>query len=163
MNAMVIYDTEFGNTERIAKAIGQALEGEFTVRVQSIADQPAIPPELELLVIGGPTQMHGMSPRMRDFLKGLPEARLEGMQALAFDTRYRMMKLLAGSAAERIGKALRKKGVRLLAPPESFFVGRDVPPQGEKRRHELERLEPGEEERAAEWAASILERMGAAR
>ena len=37
---------------------------------------------------------------------------------------------------------------------------RDVPPQGEKRRHEMERLEPGEEERAAEWAAIILERMG---
>jgi len=37
-----------------------------------------------------------------------------------------------------------------------------VPPQGEKRRHEMERLEPGEEERAAEWAAIILERMGAA-
>ncbi len=152
MNAMVIYDTEFGNTERIAKAIGHALEGEFTVRVQAIAEQPAIPPELELLVIGGPTQMHESSPRMRDFLKGLPEARLEGMQALAFDTRYRMMKLLAGSAAERIGKALRKQGARLLAAPESFFVGRDVPPEGEKHRHDMERLEPGEEERAAAWA-----------
>ena len=93
---------------------------------------------------------------MRDFLIGLPEGRLEGMQALAFDTRYRMMKLMAGSAAEGIGKALRKQSARLLAPPESFFIGRDVPPHGEKHRHDLERLEPGEEERAATWAREVI-------
>jgi hypothetical protein len=56
--------------------------------------------------------------------------------------------------SQRVGKS--------QVPPESFFMERDVPPQGEKRRHEMERLEPGEEERAAEWAASILERMRAA-
>jgi hypothetical protein len=37
---------------------------------------------------------------------------------------------------------------------------RDVPSQGEKRRHEMERLEPGEEGRATQWAASILEGWG---
>ena len=71
--------------------------------------------------------------------------------------------LLSGSAAARIESRLKRAGARLVVPPESFFMERDVPPQGEKRRHEMERLEPGEEERAAEWAAIILERMGAAR
>ncbi len=80
----------------------------------------------------------------------------------AFDTRYRMSQFLCGSAAARIANRLKKVGARLVVPPESFFIGRDVPPKGEKRRHEMERLEPGEEERTAEWAAIRLERMGAA-
>ena len=57
----------------------------------------------------------------------------------------------------RIASRLKRAGARLVVPPESFFMERDVPPQGEKRRHEMEWLEPGEERRATEWAASILE------
>jgi hypothetical protein len=32
---------------------------------------------------------------------------------------------------------------------------RDVPPEGQKRRHELEHLESGEVERAAKWAVGL--------
>jgi predicted amidohydrolase len=74
-----------------------------------------------------------------------------------------MSRFLTGSAAVRIASRLKRAGVRLVVPPESFFMERDMPPQGEKRRHELERLEPGEEERASEWAAGILEHMRTAR
>src|SRR5690348_14874906 len=70
-----------------------------------------------------------------------------------FLARYRMSQLLTGSAAARIASHLKKAGARLVVPPESFFMERDVPPQGEKRRHEMEGLEPGEEGRATEWAA----------
>jgi uncharacterized protein (DUF2384 family) len=80
----------------------------------------------------------------------------------AFDTRYRMSQFLSGSAAVRIASRLKRAGAWLVVPPESFFIERDVSPKGEKRRHEMERLEPGEEERAAEWAAIIRERMGVA-
>jgi hypothetical protein len=73
-----------------------------------------------------------------------------------------MSQFLSGSAAARISSRLKRAGERLVVPPESFFMERDVPLKGEKRRHEMERLEPGEEERSAEWAAIILERMGVA-
>jgi uncharacterized protein (DUF2384 family) len=72
-----------------------------------------------------------------------------------------MSQFLSGSAAARIASRLKRAEAQLVVPPESFFMERDVPPRGEKRRHEMERLEPGEEGRATQWAASILERMEA--
>jgi hypothetical protein len=42
------------------------------------------------------------------------------------------------------------------ATPESFFIERDQAPSGEKRRHDLERLELGETECAAAWAVGLL-------
>jgi uncharacterized protein (DUF2384 family) len=62
---------------------------------------------------------------------------------------------LSGSAAKRIARHLRKLGAELIVPAESFFMQRDLPPKGQKRRHELERLEPGEVERAARWAVGL--------
>ena len=44
MHAMVMYDTEFGNTAWIAKAMGQALEEAFAVRVQSAQTGPRFRP-----------------------------------------------------------------------------------------------------------------------
>jgi hypothetical protein len=85
---------------------------------------------------------------------------LKNVPAAAFDTRYRMSRFLRGSAAARIASRLKRAGARLVVPPASFFMERDVPSQGEKRRHEMERLEPGEEGRATQWAASILEGWG---
>jgi hypothetical protein len=66
-----------------------------------------------------------------------------------------MSALLSGSAAKNAAGRLRKAGCRLVAPPESFFIERDLPPKGEKRRHELEGLEPGELERASEWGRAV--------
>ncbi len=76
--------------------------------------------------------------------------------------RSRMSRFLSGSAAAGIANRLKREGARLVVPPESFFMECDVPPQGEKRRHEMERLEPGEELRAVDWALSILEQVGTA-
>ena len=149
MNAMVIYDTKFGNTERLAKAIGRALEEAFTVGVQSVAGRPELSPGLELLVIGGPTHAHGMSMAMRTFLWELPEDILRDVPALAFDTRFRLPAIFSGTAASRIAKALKRKGAKLLLRPESFFVSTS----------EGNPLEPGEEERATAWTTGVLETL----
>jgi flavorubredoxin len=146
MNAMVIYDSKFGNTERIAKAIGDALADELNVRVQAVGDTAAIPGGLELLVIGGPTHAHGMSGPMRAFLEDIPADALRDVPALAFDTRFRMPTIISGTAASGIGKALRRKGAKILLRPASFFVS----------RVEGNPLEPGEQERASEWARDIV-------
>ena len=66
-----------------------------------------------------------------------------------------MTALLSGSAAGQAAGHLRRTGCRLVVSPESFFMERDVPPKGEKRRHELERLEDGEVDRAVEWGRRI--------
>jgi len=161
MNALIVYDSTFGNTERIARAIAERLGSARLIRAEEAGALE--PPEYDLLIVAGPTQRHGMSPAMQEWLERLQRGALKDVPAAAFDTRYRMSRLLSGSAAARTASRLKRAGARLVVPPESFFMERDVPPQGEKRRHEMERLEQGEEGRATGWAASILERMGAAR
>jgi flavodoxin len=161
MNVLIVYDSQFGNTERIARAIAARLGSAQLLRVEEAGARDLT--TCDLLIAAGPTQRQKASPAMQAWLERLPRGVLKDVPAAAFDTRYRMSRFLTGSAAERIASRLKRAGARLVVPPESFFMERDVPPQGEKRRHEMEQLEPGEEERASEWAAGILERMSAAR
>ncbi len=61
MNTLIVYDTSFGNTERIADAICDGLEAFGEVRVVTAAEAD-IGPAVDLLLVGGPTQRHGLSP-----------------------------------------------------------------------------------------------------
>ncbi len=82
---------------------------------------------------------------------------MRGVTAATFDTRYRMARFLSGSAAADAAHQLERAGCSMVAPPESFFVERDRPPQGEKRQHGREQLEPGEIARARAWGAELAE------
>jgi flavodoxin len=161
MKSLVVYESWFGNTRQVAEAVADALAAEGEVVVVSVDDPlPAID-EFDLLVIGAPTQVHGLSSRMsrksaieqlgrdgsvgigmRGWLAALP---LLGRQPVAvFDTRVDRSELLAGSAAHRIAQRLRRKGYRVLGEPESFFVEGTPGP-----------LMDGELERAAEWGRVV--------
>ena len=145
MNALVIYDSKFGNTRQLAEAIGASLEERYTVRVLSVIEAAPLPADIDLLVVGGPTQAHGASAPMKGFLDWVGHHTLPGVPAAAFDTRFKMPRWLSGSAAGVIGGRLRKEGCALIAPPESFFVTRSEPVT----------LLPGEIERAAAWARAL--------
>lgn len=156
MQAVVIFDTQYGNTEQVARAIAQGLAdlGPVDILAASTAiGRPQSPPDL--LLIGGPTQRHGMSQALRAYVDALPRDGLRNTRVATFDTRYRMAPLLSGSAAKDAASRLRRSGLRLVAAPESFFIERDRPPDGEKRRHGAEQLEPGELERAREWGRRL--------
>jgi flavodoxin len=156
MQVVVVYDTQFGNTERVARAIAAGAAGVGSVDLLPAAEsagRPHVPPDL--LLIGGPTQRHGMSPALRAYLDALPRDGLRNTRVATFDTRYRMAPLLSGSAAKDAAGRLRRSGFRLVAAPESFFIERDRPPDGEKRRHGSEQLEPGELERATAWGRRL--------
>ena len=156
MQAVLVCDSTFGNTARIAQAIASGLGERVPTRMVSAStatQAPFEPPDL--LLVGGPTQRHGLSPALLTFLDGLPRGSLRGVRAATFDTRYHMTALLSGSAAGQAAGHLRRTGCRLVVSPESFFMERDVPPKGEKRRHALEQLEEGELDRAVEWGRRI--------
>jgi flavodoxin len=159
MDILVIYDSRYGNTERIARAIAARLGATNHVRLLTTSAAAASDlSSADLLIVGGPTHRHRVSEAMQTFLDALPRGRLHGVAVAAFDTRYPGARWLTGSAAVRIGQALKRRGARLIVAPESFLMEQDRPPQGEKRRHEIERLAEGEEERAATWAAGIAAR-----
>jgi flavodoxin len=151
MQTVVIYDSKFGNTERIAEAIGRGAGELGDVRVISTAEAAAVTGTLadrpDLLVLGGPTQKRGPSPALRAFMDALP-ALLRDVPAASFDTRYRGPLLLMGSAAAGVAKVLAKAGADAVAPPESFFMQRGG-------RLELQQLEPGEVDRAERWGRAV--------
>lgn len=172
MNALVVYESLYGNTARIAEAIGSGLAGAgLVVTVAGLGsgsvDGTAIE-EADLLVVGGPTHAHGLSsassretarqddrntfgeptlgPGLRDWLPDLPES--ERRVAGAFDTRIGGAPAwVTGSAAKHIGKRLEAKGYRLVVEPECFLV----------TRHN--ELVDGEVERATAWGATVGESL----
>ena len=148
MKALIVYDSVYGNTGKIAKAIGGAISGDVKVlRVDGVnaSELKAI----NLLIVGSPTQGGRPTPAIRDFLNELPESFLKGISVATFDTRIRM-KVVAifGYAASRIASSLKRKGATIVASPGGFFVKGANGPLGE-----------GELERAASWASEIVKRL----
>lgn len=146
METLVVYDSQFGNTRKLAESMARAAQTHGRARLLGL--DMVVPSDLgavDLLLIGGPTQRHGLSARMRQFTDGLNASARSGMVAASFDTRYRMSTAISGSAARAIAKRLKRSGIHVFADPESFFVTREKPPT----------LEAGEIERAATWASRL--------
>jgi flavodoxin len=147
MKALVIYDSVHGNTKAIAQAIGDAIPGDVEVLHAGEVNTAEVE-SCDLLIVGSPTYGGRPTEAMRGFLNGLRAASIEGTDVAAFDTRLaaRWVRIF-GFAAPRIARALRKKGGTPAGSPEGFIVkGTEGP------------LEEGEVERAAAWAAEVVEK-----
>ncbi len=151
MKSLVIYDSMYGNTEKIAKAIGKALKaGVMSIKQVKPEDLKGI----DLLLVGSPTQAFKPLPSVTQWLKNLPQGSLAGIKVAAFDTRMDVKKVnngfltfmesIFGYAAEKIGKSLVRKGGTQVAKPEGFFVEGSEGP-----------LTEGELERAKAWAEKL--------
>ena len=149
MRALVIYDSIYGNTEKIAQAIASVLGERAAVDLAKVGqDEPVDWSGFELVVMGGPIHRVNLSAAMKALLKEIPKRALRGASVAAFETCYRNPRWQRGAAARKLARKARKFGGRLVVPAESFFVvGREGP------------LEEGEEERARQWAHAILEGM----
>ena len=150
MHAVVVYDSKFGNTEKVANAIAQGVRTVGTVKVMAVADATAaLTDHPDLFLVGGPTQRRSMSPGLQAFVDGLAPGSVRGVPTAAFDTRYRGATWIMGSAAAQASDRLRKAGGQLLAPPTSFFISRA------ERQLEHQGLEDGELARAEQWGRAV--------
>jgi flavodoxin len=150
VKVLVVYGSQFGNTERIARAIGAALESRHDVQVVGARDARALAGDVDLLIVGAPTQMFGRRLIVRSFLDGLKRQRFGSLPAAAFDTRMGTPTEKNAAASETIASRLEAAGCRLVAAPESFLVAGFTGP-----------LVDGEADRAARWAVSLAERVAA--
>ena len=142
----------YGNTEKIAQAIGDGLTGEVkVVRVGEV--NPSELKTCDLLILGSPVHGGRATPALDEFIKKLPADFLQGKSVAAFDTRFeaeekgvglRLLMSVIRYAAERLAKALVKKGGKLVAEPEGFIVENKEGP-----------LKQGELERASKWAKQL--------
>jgi hypothetical protein len=181
MQVVVLYESLFGNTREVAEAVAAGVaeaQPQALVVTQAVGDvDPAAVAAAELLTVGGPTHMRGMTtglsrrmglsaeekkpeaehhepepgaegPGVRDWLHELPSAE-PGRWAAAFDTRADFK--MAGGAAPTIARRLRRHGYELVVEPEGFIIEDTEGP-----------LRAGEADRAKHWAAELVRQVNAA-
>lgn len=166
MRALVVYESLWGNTEKIARAIGTRLGAGGEVELLDSDAAPVSADGFDLLVVGGPTHAFSMSrpgtreeavkshaaPHkpargIREWLNQLERPGTE-IPAAAFDTRVDKPRL-PGSAAKAAKHELRSLGFSTALKQHTFRVhGYEGP------------LVDGELEEAAQWAAEILDQLG---
>ena len=139
MKTLVVYDSMYGNTEKIARAMAVALGSEVKSATEA---RPGDLSKVELFLIGSPTQGGRPLKPMQAFIDGLSDANLKGPKTAVFDTRIKSnFAKLFGYAADKIAASLTKKGAQIVLKPEGFIVKSSKGP-----------LADGEAERAAVWA-----------
>jgi flavodoxin len=156
MNAMVVYDSVFGNTEQVAQAMGRALGAPEDAEARRVSEVKAEQlTGLDVLIVGSPTRAFRPTSATKQLLRRIPAGGLKGVKVAAFDTRFAVedtdsailtfMVKLFGYAAKPIAARLKRKGGDVALPPEGFIVeGTEGP------------LREGELERAAEWARRLI-------
>jgi Flavodoxin len=157
MKVMIVYESMFGNTHHVAQAIGDGLrEAQPDAEVQCIpvGEASAEVSSVDLLVVGGPTHIRGMttgfsrkmgiSGEEKAEAKGEPAHELGcAKEAAAFDTRLNSR--MAGGASHGIARRLFRHGYYLVSDPEGFVVEDAYGP-----------LHAGEIERAKQWGAQLV-------
>jgi hypothetical protein len=170
MKAIVVYESHWGNTAAIARAIAEGIGPGAAVLATDEAT-PAAMADVDLIVAGSPllgfnlpteAMLQGLAnnaakdptppdlshPSLRAWLESTPQG--DGRAAAAFETRIWWS---PGSAAKAILKRLEALGYRSLDKGERFIVEGKYGP-----------LRAGELERARAWGAQLVQEMaGAAR
>jgi hypothetical protein len=176
MRAVIVYESMFGATRQVADAIAEGLGGPGAATVVQVQDAtPDVLATADLLVVGGPTHVHGMPrPRSRQAAAEMadkPEKHLtlepgatkpglrewfDQMSAIylpasaAFDTRASGPAFLTGRASRRISRSLERHGARLVGRPRSFLIANDQPA-------------PGQLDAARNWGRALAAAVGTQR
>lgn len=155
MKVVIIYDSKYSNTAKVANAMLSALNQSNVTRLVLAEDASGADlHEVDVLVVGSPTQGGRPTQHIQRFMDNLHEGVLKNIRIAVFDTRFAidehgpglelLMKTM-GFAAPHMAAGLGAKGGILAIEPEGFIVqGKEGP------------LKKGELERARQWAKSIL-------
>jgi flavodoxin len=143
MKALVVYESMFGNTEQVARAITDGLSEHLEVELVEVTEAPPeITDPVDLIVVGGPTHAFSMTRQstreeaiskgashgseaigLREWLEHLHgDGRRPADRMATFDTRVDKVRHLPGSAAKGAAKIAHKLGFEAAAKPESFYV-----------------------------------------
>ncbi|NYT11174.1 MAG: hypothetical protein GKC03_01320 [Methanomassiliicoccales archaeon] len=122
MTAIILYDSKFGNTEQIAKAICSGMKEVGFDDVSAKSGGTTTPDELriaEVWIFGCPTQKGGTSGRYKKLFKWMRKNMVPDKIGFAFETRLEGSE---GGAAAVIEAVMQECGVEIIHEPESFVV-----------------------------------------
>jgi len=156
MKTLIIYDSVFGNTGKIAQNIYNSFKNKDEVKICHIDYAELRDLEnIDLLIIGSPTRGFRPTELISKFIKGITSYGLIGIKTAVFDTRlclseinsslFRFIVKNGGYAASTIDHLLQKKGGKSIVTSEGFLVNGEKGP-----------LKEGELERASSWLNKIL-------
>jgi flavorubredoxin len=124
VKASVVYDSLYGNTEKVAKALAAGLESGgvdvSVVKVDAVRFDELS--GIDLLCVGSPVHAWSVSKPVNEFLERLKSVGgLTGKKAFAFDTKMSKSRL-AGSAGGKIERKLKDLGLTIAKHSESAIV-----------------------------------------
>lgn len=168
MKILIVYESMFGNTRRVAEAIADGAKEVALVSAVNVNDlTPVVLANADAIVVGAPTHDRSLSrPEtraeaiheaadptrhvalepsasgmgIREWLEGKPE--VPDFFA-AFDTRTDVPRSISGAASTLIDRKLHALGTKRLVDAESFLVDKD------------NQLDPYEKDRATEWGLHV--------
>jgi flavodoxin len=141
MKILIIFDSNFGNTQKIAEAIAKGCGN--NAQAINIKDfDPQLLSGIKLLVVGSPINGWQPTSHISNMIAGLSDNALKNIHVTSFDTR--MDVFFHGDAKDHIAKLLTSKGGILTDHSEAFVVeDREGP------------LKTGELERAEKWGSFL--------
>lgn len=147
ISSLVLFDSVFGNTEKIAQAVSEELAKYGDSKALRIGDASVEDlRNIRFLVVGSPTRAFSATPSTKEFIRKFPKNTLADIAVATFDTRVDLktvnsrfldfMVRLFGYAAEPLMKSLVAKGGISAGLPAGFIVENS---EGPLRKGELER------------------------
>jgi len=141
VNALVIYDSVYGNTKIIAETIAKELSNNSkAISVSNINTDDL--KDINLLIVGSPINGWRPTEKISKWLTVLGTDKLKNIKAASFDTRIKVF--FHGDAMNKISNLLKKVGAEIITTPECFYVKGSKGP-----------LLEGEIEKAIQWAKNI--------
>jgi flavodoxin len=153
MNIIIVYDSLYGNTEKIANVIAQEFSSHkvHIVKAKDVTKDAAR--DVDLIIVGSPTHGGRPSSGTKEFLSQIAPDSLKNIRGASFTTGistegqnifFRFIIWLMGYADKHIARVLNKNGARIVGEEIFFVLEKDGP------------LKEGELERAKKWASEIL-------
>jgi len=139
MKCLVVYDTSYGNTKKIAETIAETLkESGIEVDLFYVKDAKKLSAkEYDFLVLGSPTKIGSMSFAVRGFIGRLKGEEWINKPFTAFDTELLdVIEKKGASAAEKIAETLKDKKLNQIMPVLKTAV---LGMRGPLKENEIER------------------------
>jgi flavodoxin len=153
MKILIVVDSIYGDTYKIAEAIKEGLDKNTVTLVKASDAKLDQTKNIDMIIIGSPTHGGQPSEKTRQFLSIIPEDGLKNIKAAAFDTAInsegqgffiKTVVKIFGYAAKKIANILEKKGAEIVGAETFFVIGKEGP------------IKKGELERASVWVKSLI-------